>query len=433
MANKTPILSCYMSPKKRQAFSSLASAASRGIWLILCDKASHASSWKLTGTIEELSLLAHCSQDEFQIFLDDCRRLDLMEIWTNGDRIKVVCRELDAAMERRERKRAQTRARMQRYRGKRKKRDEVEMDGAERVPACPEPRNDAEMVTRNTETVTHYTSEIGSAEGANQARMPFCQCESRFKVHEDNNVVVVVVVSYKDKQQLQPTAIDGAHGPEVPKSVSPPKNGGTIQVPFIPFPGTTLPPIQLVMSGISPAMPKPQVIVDNTKTPKERDLERLRGLLPSELQIPKCISVIEKLYEEVGFGYLKAQIEYVLEKNYDGAMGFRGYLGKAVRKNFAEYTAPATPVACSQSDEDERRKRIHNQKTGQAAAAALKQIKTQPGMEQQLIELERAALDRFPRCREMGLMDFAMKQIIMEWIDGGADVNREPRSMESSG
>lgn len=423
---------CYVSQEKREAFMSLASPVTAGIWLKLCDRASNASSWKLTGTISDLAALVPCSESDFQTFLDECREHELVEILTNGDRINLVSGALTAAMERRERQRAQARARMKRYRGK-----------GQGKRAAHEPGITDDDVTRNDRNVTRNAFEEHVERASDQAPEPVCAVQNRFTVHEDDNVVVVVVVSYKNKQQLQPPATVGDSpveaAPSNPSANS--SSNGTpaaacsVQMPFVPFPGVTLPPMQLVMSGIVPEMPKPQVVVDNTKTRQEIEIEKLFKLLPASLGTPECRSMIEKLHAEHGFGYVKAQISYVLEMEYHGDKGFRGYLRKAVRKNFAEYRepvqcAPAEPVKPSAEEEI---RRIEDHRIHQAAKDTLERMKNDSSAKDQLKAIERAALDRFPKCDKTGFLPVAMRLIVAEWLEKQAGINHRPEILDAAG
>ena len=428
---------CYVSQEKREAFMSLVSPITAGIWLKLCDRASNASSWKLTGTLSDLAGMVPCSESDFQTFLNECKEHELVEIWTNGDRINLVSGALTAAMERRDRQRAQARARMKRYRGK-----------GQGKKAANEPGITDDGLMRNSRDVTHHTVQDQEESDSNLTPEPECADRKRFTVHEDDNVVVVVVVSYKNKQQLQPPAPGGDSSVEAGPSTPPvppanpasPSNGipttaSPVQMPFVPFPGVTLPPMQLVMGGILPDMPKPQVIVDNTKSPLEKGIDELINLLPASLRTPECRSMIEKLHADKGFGYLKAQIKYVLDMEYQGEKGFRGYLRKAVRKNFAEYREPVqcAPAGPAKSSSEEESRRINDRRIQQAAADTLERMKDNPSMKDQLRALERAALDRFPKCDKTGFLPMAMRQIIVECLERQAGINHELMIKEGAG
>lgn len=414
---------CYVSQEKREAFMSLASPVTAGIWLKLCDRASNASSWKLTGTISDLAALVPCSESDFQTFLDECREHELVEIWTNGDRISLVSGALTAAMERRERQRAQARARMKRYRGK-----------GQGKKAAHAPGSTEEDVTRNARNVTQNILEEHVERASDQAPEPVCAVQNRFTVHEDDNVVVVVVVSYKNKQQLQPPATVGDSPVEAASfnpSANPPSNGTPavacpVQMPFVPFPGVTLPPMQLVMSGIVPEMPKPQVVVDNTHPSREKDLDQLKQILPEKLQVPNILTVIGSFYDERGFGYIKAQIDYVLRRKYRGVDGFCGYLEKAVLENFAQYSEPArpsSPAVAGNAFEKRTAAPCYESEIDRSARFMAIPILEQMEMQkeignsiaaQQWQELKRAAIQQYPYCEREDFLLWAMTQVIID-------------------
>lgn len=403
----------------------------RGIACLIAHKLQDARfNGEMTGTLEEIGSWLSVPENELQPILDSLRLNDDLTVSRKGNRVSIRSTKVRTQCERKERKRAQDRLRI------REKRNRKKLD------ASSEAIRDEE--TGNRETAPSVACDTLK----NQEQEPVCAVQNRFTVHEDDNVVVVVVVSYKNKQQLQPPAPGGDSSVEAGPSTPPvpPANPGSpsngipttacpVQMPFVPFPGVTLPPMQLVMGGILPDMPKPQVIVDNTKSPLEKGIDELINLLPGSLRTPECRSMIEKLHADKGFGYLKAQIKYVLDMEYQGEKGFRGYLRKAVRKNFAEYREPVqcAPAGPAKSSSEEESRRINDRRIQQAAVDTLERMKDNPSMKDQLRALERAALDRFPKCDKTGFLPMAMRQIIVECLERQAGINHELMIKEGAG